>query len=731
MSNAASPTGVRRGSSFGQFVTAATTADDSDKGESASKDAERRDQAKVALAAAVKECRQTVLDSVRTNRYPIEKALDGLASFAEGAITRLGEAEADSCRRKLKTQANMLALKLETARVAASTRLEHKSVEISATFERKFDDKLKAIANGQLEQQLLSRIEEQKEELEELRPLRDELKSSGRRLAETEIEKRTLHHVLTELQGEVQACIDGIARAGKRDLAAPLLTVENGGALRDVVLEAIAGYSEMRLRAIDRIQGMTSEVDGLESALIARAAGAVIDANQAVAAAAAEGAGARQAVASAKERIAELEREVGECRESSGRDAEEIAALKLQASEKGAQLAAAMGKLAKLKAEADRQSAAEDERLQRMAEELEAKAGDKEAAVRRAHDGALRAAQEAEAELKREIHTLEDAVMTKREQVETLEERLGKSFERLQAAMVEQQAQESELLAAREEQRAMAEELAAAAQAMAESTGAASAKAANELAETRTKAAQMEVQIGELTAEVAELQSEVSELRQLAGQQDADGSNAKDMAARLALAEDRAAQAEADLAHARDAAPGSELEAEVARARDDLAHKDGELASVRGELEALRASGGGRIEGAEQAMEEVDEARVKLQQMQELLQRSKADRAALVDYALKSLTQLSGHMAYTLGGLRIGQDRSSRAPLLRVQSYEPRTMPSKGNSSRQHSTRLWTTAEGGKVRHPQMRLPRLAPQSRLAALATHPTLYRMRHTPHT
>ena len=52
--------------------------------------------------------------------------------------------------------------------------------------------------------------------------------------------------------------------------------------------------------------------------------------------------------------------------------------------------------------------------------------------------------------------------------------------------------------------------------------------------------------------------------------------------------------------------------------------------------------------------------------MADMMKKSKADRDALVGYALEALKQLSAHLTYTLTGLRLGQDRGM---LLNVKSY--------------------------------------------------------------
>ena len=60
-----------------------------------------------------------------------------------------------------------------------------------------------------------------------------------------------------------------------------------------------------------------------------------------------------------------------------------------------------------------------------------------------------------------------------------------------------------------------------------------------------------------------------------------------------------------------------------------------------------------QLDDARSLVAQVEAARASLQQMNETLRKSKADRAALVDYALRSLMQLSSHLSLTLAALKV------------------------------------------------------------------------------
>jgi hypothetical protein len=86
----------------------------------------------------------------------------------------------------------------------------------------------------------------------------------------------------------------------------------------------------------------------------------------------------------------------------------------------------------------------------------------------------------------------------------------------------------------------------------------------------------------------------------------------------------------------------------------------GDVSDAWRHLELARAS----LEGTHEKLNKSKAA------IEAMMNKTKAERAALVDYALKSLNQLSTHLTYTLAGLRFGRDRTKEAPLLRVRSYE-------------------------------------------------------------
>jgi len=172
-----------------------------------------------------------------------------------------------------------------------------------------------------------------------------------------------------------------------------------------------------------------------------------------------------------------------------------------------------------------------------------------------------------------------------------------------------------------------------------------------------------------------------------------------------------------------------QLEREVAELREQLEglkaaeEKIEQLRSIENELEKSRQrsqqleadvsmlrgdeQGGGAVS---QALGEVEAARKSLNHMTEMMAKSKADRAALVDYALRSLTQLSAHLSLTLAGLRLG---SNGQPMLNVHRYPPHAthasaarngQPGKKEGSGASASAMVTTADsrrcaGSKPNH--------------------------------
>ena len=117
----------------------------------------------------------------------------------------------------------------------------------------------------------------------------------------------------------------------------------------------------------------------------------------------------------------------------------------------------------------------------------------------------------------------------------------------------------------------------------------------------------------------------------------------------------------------------AEKEAHTRKAEATLAVTSAELTRAKAELHRWRQGAGGKTAEAwaeaERLSEALEEARRSLEAMQSALQKSAADRASLVQASLESLSQLSGHLTYTLGGLRIGQDRELDAPLLQTNAH--------------------------------------------------------------
>ena len=108
----------------------------------------RQEQARsgfrAAVAAIMKDVLETGADDQRDE--PKRASMGALLRRADDLVAQVFDANEESSRQRLKTQANWFQLKLETSRIASETRLEHKAVEINAACAAKFDQKLRELA---------------------------------------------------------------------------------------------------------------------------------------------------------------------------------------------------------------------------------------------------------------------------------------------------------------------------------------------------------------------------------------------------------------------------------------------------------------------------------------------------------------------------------------------------------------------------------------------------------
>ena len=224
--------------------------------------------AKKAVAQALSEARAALLTLVVLDvdaEASVHEVLRTMSEGTERAINELCEAEYDSTKARLKAQANWHAAKLETSRIAAATRLEHKVIEARADFESQYDAKLRdrtAKDGSSLESELLQRIEEQSAELKRLGDAATMLSVTRAGLEATQAELSESNHRLASLTEDVRACTSSMARSLKKDLDADLASAEHGS-LREQLLETINTYKQAGGKAVEEAAALRAECDGL------------------------------------------------------------------------------------------------------------------------------------------------------------------------------------------------------------------------------------------------------------------------------------------------------------------------------------------------------------------------------------------------------------------------------------------------------------------------------------
>ena len=308
------------------------------------------------------------------------KALESLFDTTDLAITTLCEAEFDAAKAKLKAQANWHATKLETSRVAAATRLEHKVIEANADFQAQLDAKLRALAsvNGSsLESELMQRIEEQNAELKRLKGCDEQLSETRAQLDATEAELSATSRGLASLTEDVRVCTGVMERALKKDLDAELTRAAQG-AIRDQVLEVIDTYKKAGGKAVEQAAALRAEGDALATKLeeseTANAAGLAE-----LATVRAQLEQCRSAEAEHQQRTEEAERETAVTHEKLAKAGEEVEALRETAEKQRNVAEAAQAAQAEAEAATERVRSEADAAIERAQAEAEARvAGDME-----------------------------------------------------------------------------------------------------------------------------------------------------------------------------------------------------------------------------------------------------------------------------------------------------------------------------------------------------------------
>ena len=593
-----------------------------------------RESLKAALVEEIVAARSTVYqacDGVVGGRGapPIERmeeAFDTLLRCSDGLISQFCDAEHDATRKKLKAQSNWFNVKLETARVAAETRIEHAKVEVRAVEAAKFDQKMRALTDGagSIEEELMQRVEDLKEDVKKAQGI--------------------------------------MASSAKRQLDIELASIKKESSLREVVAEFLAVFGDVGALKEERdelIRALEKEKEGREQDRAAREA-----AEKKAKAAVEECTAAREAEAKAVHELTIVQ--------------EEAAELKTKLDNAEARIEALEGSVKELKERcqtAEKALADAQADIQRLTDEVEA-LKEEVAAVNAAREkdaAEIASLRETEARLTAQVAALTEEVEGLKQEltdvkaelekgadkVRELEERLSQSEAREQAARQEIEKLGQELQVAREEARkleAEKKELEARCAAAEEAARVAAAEAERKLEEERKRAEEMEKQlngrIAELEAECARLQSEAAKAAKLEAELAEEKQRAEQLRGRIEVLERRSAEADA-------------LEADLARVRQEFEACDRERKALLSKLEGFVGK------DANQIAQEAENKRASLEKELNNLQdefvaaqrESKEKRTALVDSALKSLMQMSHHMVWMLAGLKLGPQARNDPPI--------------------------------------------------------------------
>ena len=572
--------------------------------------------------------------------------------------------EQEHCRHRLKTQAQFYEMKLETSRLAAQVNVEHKAVEVAAACARNYEEKLKLLAaGGSLEAQLMIRIEEMGEELGRLHTFEKEVHAARQELSDKEAE-------FAKHRGDTEADMAKALRDKEAEMAMALRDKEaefdkERGALLALREDVRTCQSLMARRVMDELG-----IDELSSGT-----GTDVEAFQA---------NVKEVLAKYGAKIRQLQAEV----DAALKQRDELADASKAAE---ASKAAALEEVAALGMELLATRAAWDAAVAREAEAL-AETSDARAKLAEAHE-----------QIGEISSQLSEITVEAKADADAREADARAELEASRAAAAAAQDVISRL---REENAALRAEA---------EGGAARARAyEHQVRELQVLKESLGRDKDSLEKEVTQLRTSESCLRdQLSGITAAHQHAIKELEARLANATALVESAEVILARERATAAATEadlrteiaqlrgqiespsaegaftattghqgqieaLEAEVARLRAELAQSQEEALEQRELVHKVRMGEGGDVSDAwrhlELARASLEGTHEKLNKskaaIEAMMNKTKAERAALVDYALKSLNQLSTHLTYTLAGLRFGRDRTKEAPLLRVRSYE-------------------------------------------------------------
>ena len=572
--------------------------------------------------------------------------------------------EQEHCRHRLKTQAQFYEMKLETSRLAAQVNVEHKAVEVAAACARNYEEKLKLLAaGGSLEAQLMIRIEEMGEELGRLHTFEKEVHAARQELSDKEAE-------FAKHRGDTEADMAKALRDKEAEMAMALRDKEaefdkERGALLALREDVRTCQSLMARRVMDELG-----IDELSSGT-----GTDVEAFQA---------NVKEVLAKYGAKIRQLQAEV----DAALKQRDELADASKAAE---ASKAAALEEVAALGMELLATRAAWDAAVAREAEAL-AETSDARAKLAEAHE-----------QIGEISSQLSEITVEAKADADAREADARAELEASRAAAAAAQDVISRL---REENAALRAEA---------EGGAARARAyEHQVRELQVLKESLGRDKDSLEKEVTQLRTSESCLRdQLSGITAAHQHAIKELEARLANATALVESAEVILARERATAAATEadlrteiaqlrgqiespsaegaftattghqgqieaLEAEVARLRAELAQSQEEALEQRELVHKVRMGEGGDVSDAwrhlELARASLEGTHEKLNKskaaIEAMMNKTKAERAALVDYALKSLNQLSTHLTYTLAGLRVGRDRTKEAPLLRVRSFE-------------------------------------------------------------
>lgn len=649
---------------------------------------ERQEQAQKAFKEVIAIARSAVLEVDAGSEMDESKivAMDALYRGVDDLVSNLFDAETEASRKRLKAQASWYALKLDTARIASDTRLEHKAIEVKADCAAKFDQKLRDLAQegGSVEDGLMKRLDEQAAEITRLQRFESWLAEAREQLTQmeqdaasgkAELEKKTSD--LAKLEEGNKLCQGIIARSATKELGLELQSVAKGAPLRDIVAEfatafgdALGDVAALRQERDDLKARLEGEMEARAEDVAARAA-----AEAAAATAAEELSAAKKSESDALAKMASLEHVVedlttklnnatGLCETLEAA----VEALKERAESAETKMNDALKDTEQLKGQVAMLSG-------ELSSAIEAREKAETAAVE-AHEALKETeerAREAEDALNAQIVALRAEGAAAGDKIRSLEQRVSESEEKTEILRSQLETREAELNEAREQigqltkqkeelaarcaqaEKAMQEAAAEAARVVREAEAEAKKRFKGELEMMEKKVTEAAETEKGLRGRIAELELRMSRMEEL----EAEAARAKqllkaneDLQAKIKQLEKRLGRMD-------------EVEADAAHVRETLTQTESLLREAQGRLDKMRSSSNAAAE-LQDSLGQLEKLK---KEMERSKQESKEKRAALVDSALKSLVHLSQHMAYMLAGLRLGQQTGP--PMLHISSCGP------------------------------------------------------------